>query len=302
MKLSHPSPFRAFLCAVLILAGLTGCSLIPPATPPPAPTDAVVQPATEVVTDVPPAATETAAPTLPPTATESRCAFGAPFNFENISLCVPQALGSDLLIERMPASPPSADAPFPGDVYPSYVQYSFHAYPTAGVFHQPRMLFYPADEYAAMSEPAAEIIGKLRALLDAKPSAPADALPFLPMWNAGQIFHAQTAYLDFGGGSGVRYLTQYAQSFTTVNNSSLFYTFQGLTNDGKYYISAILPVGHPSLPLDDSTIPGGDFNSFAENYQTYLSETLTALEAQPDDSFSPSLIELDALIQSLQIQ
>ncbi len=298
MKFTHPTPIRAFLCAALLLAVLAGCSITPPV-----PTDAVVPPATAVVTEAPPpTATETAAPTLPPTATESRCASGAPYNFENISLCVPQVLGSELLIERLPASPASADTPFPGDVYPSYVQYSFHAYPTAGAFHQPRVLFYPADEYAAMSEYAAEIIRNLRALLDAKPAAPADALPFLPMWNAAQVFHSRTAYLEFQGGSGVRYLTEYAQSFSTVNNSSLFYTFQGLTDDGKYYISAILPVGHPSLPLDDTTIPGGDFNAFAENFQTYLSETLTALEAQPDGSFSPSLVELDALIQSLQIQ
>jgi hypothetical protein len=35
----------------------------------------------------------------------------------------------------------------------------------------------------------------------------------------------------------------------------LVYTFQGLRDDGKWYVSAILPVNHPSLSADGTVAP-----------------------------------------------
>ena len=54
----------------------------------------------------------------------------------------------------------------------------------------------------------------------------------------------------FVSGIGVRFLTEYAQYFVPVNNHDLFYTYQGLTNDGQYWISVILPINHPDLPAN----------------------------------------------------
>jgi len=113
--------------------------------------------------------------------------------------------------------------------------------------------------------------------------------------------HAGVAYLKFTNGSGVRYLTQYGQSFAPINNQSMFYTFQGITNDDMYYGSAIFPLSHPDLPADGSQVPSGDYQTFADNFPKYILETETTLSNANASSFTPNLARLDALIQSLEI-
>lgn len=106
---------------------------------------------------------------------------------------------------------------------------------------------------------------------------------------------------QFKNGSGVRYLTQYGQSFLPINNKSMFYIFQGITSDDLYCDSAIFPVSHPDLPADDSQVPSGDYQTFADNFPKYILEMGTTLSNANASSFTPSLARLDALIQSLVI-
>ena len=44
-------------------------------------------------------------------------------------------------------------------------------------------------------------------------------------------------YLDFQDGSGIRYLMSYQQEGSENTSKELFYTYQGLTTDGTYYVS-----------------------------------------------------------------
>ena len=62
----------------------------------------------------------------------------------------------------------------------------------------------------------------------------------LPILNAAQVFHAQTKYLDFNDGSGVGFVTYYAQDVSPVTRDQIFYSFQGLTDNGKYYVGCFL--------------------------------------------------------------
>ncbi len=125
-------------------------------------------------------------------------------------------------------------------------------------------------------------------------------LPFLPMWNAAQMFSANVEYIDFQNGSGLRYLTMFGQAIYPIDNMNLFYTFQGITDDGRYYISAILPVIHGGLPNDGASLLD-DYEGFIENWDNYLAETLTFLEEQPPQSFLPNLEDLDAMMSSFVI-
>ena len=81
------------------------------------------------------------------------------------------------------------------------------------------------------------------------------------------MFLSKPEYLKFENGSGVRYLTMYGQGFAPINNHDLFYSFQGLTADGRYWVSVIMPVNHPSLQATyDDPLPA-DFAQFAENFE-----------------------------------
>ena len=125
-----------------------------------------------------------------------------------------------------------------------------------------------------------------------------DQLPFLPLVpSSRQALDAQVQYLDFKTGKGVRFLTQFNNGLVQINNTELIYTFQGLSSDGKYYISAILPVTHPELP-DTSRV---DEQLVLNGFQDYISKTVTLLNQQPAGSFTPDLNKLDELIRSIEV-
>jgi len=125
-------------------------------------------------------------------------------------------------------------------------------------------------------------------------------LPFLPLLSEAQALHAQVQFLNIKNGNGVRFLTQLTQGMTLINNSELFYTFQGMTSDGNYYIAAILPVSNPELSTDFNV--SGEQSNTQDDYRTYLSNAITLLNEQPANAYTPDLDILDALIRSIEIK
>lgn len=210
-----------------------------------------------------------------------------------------EEVAQDITAEIVPAIVGN-DTP-PWEVGPEYTRIDFFGYQSAGeTFHKPQLLIYPADQSAQLNPGAAEKITMLKLTLTALESPSSDEiLPFLPLWNAGQVFHSNFAYLDFQNGSGIRYLTQYGQDVYPINNYSLFYTFQGLTSDERFYIAAIFPVSTPALP-DPETMELDQ--QFYDTYLEYIEETKFLLETQPLDTFTPNLNTLDLLIESLRIE
>ena len=127
-------------------------------------------------------------------------------------------------------------------------------------------------------------------------------MPYLPLYNAAQVMHAQVQYIDFKNGVGVRYLTQFDQAILPINNHELHYTFQGLTADGKYYVAAVLPVNLPVLPEDESVDLNNPPQNFVEDFPKYLSDTVAMLNGQSPGAFTPDLSQLDAMIESIEIK
>ncbi len=97
----------------------------------------------------------------------------------------------------------------------------------------------------------------------------------------------------------VRYISQYGQAAYPIGWPNLFYTFQGFTDDGLYYVSAILPVTHSSLPHpDDVTMD----DSFYDNFMIYADGINLQLNGENPETFEPSLVLLDEIIESLSVQ
>jgi hypothetical protein len=127
-------------------------------------------------------------------------------------------------------------------------------------------------------------------------------LPFLPEEGAMQMFFSQHGVLAFEGGLGHRYLTELGQSAEPISNDMLIYTFQGLTSDGHYWVSAILPITNTSLPATGNDPPPGlTWDAFFAGYETYLEDTAHALDAQPPATFEPLVATLDGLAASITI-
>jgi hypothetical protein len=142
---------------------------------------------------------------------------------------------------------------------------------------------------------------KLQAMLRGRPvEFKRGDVPDIPYNNSSQTILSRAQYLYFKSGSGILYLTQYAQELlpNPVNNEELTCNFQGLTKDGKYYIAARLAVTHPSLPQ------GIDFTDDAQRdtRHLYLRKAEKQLAGLPEESFQPSLKNLKALLSSVSTE
>ncbi len=194
---------------------------------------------------------------------------------------------------------------------PAHLQITLQDYSLGSSFHVPQIFVYPAPDYAAENPAAADSLKRLQMILS-NPGGQYtnDQYPHIPFFNAGQVFAAQEKTLSFNGGSGIRFVTQYAQDVSPINNGGLFYHFEGLTSDGKNYIVAILPVNLSFLPTDnnpDSPVPPSGIafpqnNARGSDFENYFKQVTDQINATAPDQFNPSLNTLDALIQSISIQ
>jgi hypothetical protein len=284
---------HAALAAFLSLALLTGlgCSLT-------GVLGGVATPTHEMAIELPTAAPMQTAPpptAAPPEPTQPAVSFrGASFSYD-------PSLAGYVNADLVPAVTGEEEAYWM--LAPEHLEFSFVDYALDDTFHEPVIYIYPVEAYIALSESAAGVIDDMRALLAEKPAHPEGSIPTLPVWNAGQFMHAAVRYMDFENGSGVRFLSQYGQAVWPVNNQDLFYTFQGLTADGAYYVAAVLPVSHPSLPATgDEVAEMQDYETFSENFRSYLAEVETDLSAQDPASFFPALLLLDDLVASIRVE
>jgi hypothetical protein len=280
-----------------------------------APTTALEVGSTPVPTGasmIAPTRTPTSATPVPPTAvpaTKQGGVAGANFAY-------PMSLAKGTEGSTVPEAAGGSDAPWWVPV-PEHREIRLTGYVLPMTEQAPRIAVYPAAQFASLNPEAAKRIESLRQLLKEKPEpvpAPvpepvpgpaagaSPALPFLPLTNAAQQMHVQVQYLTFQGGQGVRYLTQYAQGPIPINNRELFYTFQGLTDDGKYYVAVILPVSHSLLPTDADSMPRPERDAMSADFMKYMQNVTKTLGEQGAAGFKPALSDLDGLVESITVK
>jgi hypothetical protein len=163
---------------------------------------------------------------------------------------------------------------------------------------RPQILILPIGDYAAISPLAVERIALLWTLVDGGTLQAGKELPVLPTFNSAQDLRGQVQPVAFDGGRGLRFIARYSQGMSPVVNPAVFYTFQGVTDDGRYYVAAFFPLYVPLLPDE---IAVDDSEAFYLAYPAYLSETTAALEGLAPVGFEPDLTSLDAVVASLRV-
>lgn len=213
------------------------------------------------------------------------------------SFVFPPGLGDGTENELVPQSTGYA-------VWPQHIKITLVDYPLQGQesAYTPQIQVFPADVYRHVDQCADAQIQGLETILQTETiSLPEplpctfnpNTLPFLPDQKAVQVFHAAEKILPFQNGTGIRYITQYSQAaFPAPDNQYLFYTFQGLTGDGKYYVSVILPVHLAAL--DGMAPTPASAEQSASSFKS-----LKDLLNQQEPALQPSLGSLDALVQSI---
>lgn len=279
---------RAFLPALLGLSFLlTACV---PAAASSVPAAALSVPA--AATSAP-----TSAPQLAPTATSIPSAVPSPNPAPQISLDL-SGLASAYQAERVAAVADDGSVR-KVDVLPAYTRLTLQAYPLSDRLQKPRIYIYPLQDLEKANPDALKVVASLQDLLQSPREIA--VMPFLPLTGDVQAIHAHVQYLDFMSGKALRYLAEYANGMSPIHNAGLFYTFQGITADGRYYVAAVLPVSHPSLPAD-AALTGKEPPEFSSDYPTYLRSVVSALNPQAAATFTPDLTRLDALMSSLEIK
>lgn len=263
---------------------------------------------TELPTAIPPEPTAepTEVPTAVPTATTEPFP-GTAVSFGNLSLVLPPGLASGISGEEVPAAVGEDLAPW--DITADYIHLTLEGYALQDKFHQPQIYVFSAEQYAAHDEGAANNIAFLKTCCSAENGLVPDTMPHIPFFNAGQVFASNIQALAFQNGNGVRFVTEYAQYFATINNTDLFYQYQGLTADGQGYIIVILPITAPLLPAiadPAADVPPGGFtppsyDDLDADWPGYYENVTALLNNMAEDTFGPTLAELDALIQSITI-
>ena len=212
--------------------------------------------------------------------------------------------------QSLKASPLKPDTP-PGDEWPAHIEFQFPHYfdgklgqllnPASG--EQPLLAIYPTADFAAIQWEGE--LKSLKALLKKRPGgnrilAAAKTLPYLPVPDAAQMLHADAIYLSFRNGTGIRYITHYAQDVAPYTANCFFYTYQGLTADGKTYVSATFPLYTSLFPKQ---IPDKfDYKNFEKQESSYRAAGVRKLNAADlNKDIMPSIVLLDRLIASVEI-
>lgn len=281
------------LLASSVACVLTGDALVKPDAPPEIDSEAAIATSVAATLEAAAGGEEALPPTAEPSATpESLGPMKATVEELGISFYLSPQLAQTAFSQVVPAN--EAEAPW--WVAPEYRQISLTDYTLEG-FLPPTIRVFSAAEFTQVNANVGQRLAELQAALASKPADGA-GLAIPEIFNAGQMFQSNVRYLDFLNGSGARWLSQYGQALFPIGQPQLFYTFQGFTADGVYYVSIILPVNHTVLPAaEDVTLD----DAFYNNFETYIAETRSILESQPDASFIPSLELLDQLVESITV-
>jgi hypothetical protein len=81
----------------------------------------------------------------------------------------------------------------------------------------------------------------------------------------------------------------------------LFYSFQGVTRDGRYYVAAVLPVNYPGLP-ENAMAQLTPTDLFWSDFPSYMAGVQKTFDEARSGAFSPDLTSLDAMMASLEVR
>jgi hypothetical protein len=203
-----------------------------------------------------------------------------------------EGLAETITGTRVAATPNDPNSPPQLNGQPDHLRFTFdddQLSPEVD-YRQRQILIYPRDGYEALFQgPDVELfqrdVNTLTLLAVRRPEVVTGTIPVIPASTGSQAFHSNINYPTFPGGIGTRFITAYAQDEGPIDNDDFFYTFQGGTVDERYFVMIFYPVS-------------------VKDWQGAASaeEAARFLESVPADGFTPSLIQLDAMVQSLHIQ
>ncbi len=129
--------------------------------------------------------------------------------------------------------------------------------------------------------------------------------------DAHHDFYAKAQIVNFHGGRGLLMLTQIGQDATSlITNDGLEYFFQGLTDDGVYFVEMSFTVGMQGLPPNFDSVSAGDYGLPDDYYRVengakfreYAMKIAEEIDKSRDEVFNPSPSGIRDFIASFEIR
>ncbi len=239
-------------------------------------------------------AADVAAPSTAEPETEADPLLEPDILFQGNSFAFDSSLAENVNAENVPGEGEAGDPWTTSE----HVRFTFNNWILADAYHEATIRIFPIEEYKAINNLMADRLTALNEAIDSQ-DPNHEGIIVAEFFNAAQFFLSKVEFIEFQSGQGVRYITMYGQAAFPIGWPHMFYTFQGITADGKYYVSMVLPVNHTSLPHPDLVTLD---NAFFDNFMDYSATTQDQLNGEPPESFTPSLILLDELGESLLVE
>lgn len=232
-------------------------------------------------------------------------------SFDGVGFTFDATLGRSVNITRVPGEPPSPEGPF--DLGPRHLTFSLYGSRQEGA-KVPRPIdapgalrFYQTADLVDYDWASGQLSG-LTSLLDRRPDlarATVDAddgstrpLPFVQFTGAGQAIHARAHYIDTTELAGIAYLTVFRQDVYPFSASDFWYTFQGLSHDGSWYVAVDVPVEAGMFPAKVSPKEVNRVSS-AKRWTKYVGRSSKTLNGAAADEFAPPLTSIEAVVESI---
>lgn len=235
-------------------------------------------------------------------------------SFEGVGFTFDQALGTSVNITQVPAEPPTPEGPSAPS--PRHLAFTLYG-PRPEVARVPRPIdapgvvrFYRTADLAGY-EWASRQLEDLTSLLGARPDLAShmavgddgstEPLPFVLDYSAAQAIDARAHYVDTPQLAGIAYLTVFRQDVYPFAASDFWYTFQGLSADGAWYVAVDFVIDASMFP---AKVTAKDANRIGtgKRWTKYLNESIQTLNGAAPDVFTPPLTSVDALVQSITFE
>lgn len=233
--------------------------------------------------------------------------------FDDVGFGFDESLGTSVNVTQVPGEPTDVEQlSAPEAPHLAFTLYG----PQSEATRVPRasvapgvVRFYRTADLAGYDQ-SSQALDALKRLLSERPElagymkvaadGSGDALPYLPIVPAAQVIRARAHYVDTPELAGVAYVTAYRQDVSPFAAGDFWYTFQGLSADGAWYVAADFVVDASMFP---AKVTARDANriSDAESYARYVSTSVERLNEALPDAFTPPLSSIDSLVRSIVV-
>ncbi len=158
------------------------------------------------------------------------------------------------------------------------------------LYEERKIIVYPIERYRKLFTKAEQLnefdkrVAFLKSAIKTGKVGAGD-IGVLPSVDACQLFRAKVKIMEFKSGKGIRFITRYSTDVSPTESDDIFYTFQGMTDDQKYWVSVFYPLKADGLK---ATTDG--------------KKTQILLDSRSSNQYLPDLSKLDAMVSSISIK